>query len=232
MLVNINTDYFSLFFNYCRENFFKIESLEIMIKKSPLLQIISRDYLYTYGGYMAKVILLSGSPNENGNTVHIFREMARKIENNGVDAEVISLAGMNIKDVMNVKGGCDDGFDKVIEKIIPAEGLIVGGPVYWGTVRAELMTALHRIAMASMKNGNFLSRKIGGPVAVARRGGLTSSIQEMMMFFLYNDMIVPGSTYWNIVFGKAPGSALEDEEGMKTVNHFAENVAWLINKLK
>ena len=181
---------------------------------------------------MSKVILLSGSPNENGNTVQVFKEMEGVIKAAGVDAEVVSLAGMNLIDVMNMRGEYEDRFDKIIEKIIPAEGLIVGGPVYWGTVRAELMTALQRIAMASMKNGNFLSRKVGGPVAFARRGGLTSSIQEMMMFFLYNDMIIPGSTYWNIVFGKAPGSALEDEEGMKTVKRFAENVAWLVRQLK
>ena len=180
---------------------------------------------------MSKVILLSGSPNKNGNTVQVFKEMAGVIESEGVDAEVISIAGMNIRDVMNAKGDQDDGFDEIIDKIIPAEGLIVGGPVYWGTVRAELMTAMQRIAMASMKNGNFLSHKVGGPVALARRGGLTSSIQEMLMFFLYNDMIIPGSTYWNIVFGKEPGSALKDEEGLKTVKYFAKNVAWLINKI-
>ena len=180
---------------------------------------------------MSKVILLSGSPNKNGNTVQVFRQMAGVIESEGVNAEVVSLAGMNITDVMNPKGDHDDGFDEIIGKIIPAEGLIVGGPVYWGTVRAELMTALQRIAMASMKNGNFLSRKVGGPVAFARRGGLTSSIQEMMMFFLYNDMVVPGSTYWNIVFGKEPGAAMNDEEGLKTVSHFAKNVAWLINRI-
>lgn len=181
---------------------------------------------------MSKVIFLSGSPNANGNTVQVFGEMAKVVESKGVETEIISLAGMNIKDPMNFQGGYNDGFDEIIEKIKDADGLIVGGPVYWGTVRSEMMTALQRLAMASMQDGNFLAQKVGGPVAVARRGGLTSSIQEMMMFFLSNDMIVPGSTYWNIVFGQAPGSALEDEEGMGTVTHFAENVANLINKLK
>ena len=97
---------------------------------------------------MSKIILLSGSPNENGNTVQVFKEMEGVIKAAGVDAEVVSLAGMNLIDVMNMRGEYEDRFDKIIEKIIPAEGLIVGGPVYWGTVRAELMTALQRIAMA------------------------------------------------------------------------------------
>lgn len=180
---------------------------------------------------MKKVILLSGSPNAEGNTIQLLKECAKVIEKNGVEAEVVSLAGMNLKDSMNFQGGYNDGFDEIIEKIKGTQGLIVGGPVYWGTVRAQLMTALQRIAMASMQNGNFLSRMVGGPITVARRGGLTSSIQEMMMFYLSNDMIIPGSTYWNMVLGQAPGEALEDEEGMKAVKRFAENVAFLVNKI-
>ena len=73
-----------------------------------------------------------------------------------------------------------------MKKIKEAEGLIVGGPVYWGAVRSDMMAALQRIAMASMQDGNFLSRKVGGPIAVGRRGGLTSTLQEMLMFFFVN----------------------------------------------
>jgi multimeric flavodoxin WrbA len=126
----------------------------------------------------------------------------------------------------------DDGFDAVIARIKEADGLIVGVSVYWGTVRAELMTALQRIAMASVQQGNFLSHMVGGPIAIARRGGSTTSLQEMMMFYLYNDMIIPGSTYWNIVFGQTPGQVLQDEEGMNTIRRFGENVAFLIHKMK
>lgn len=180
---------------------------------------------------MSKVIFLSGSPNENGNTVQVFKEMAKVVEAQGVETEILSLAGMSIKDPMNFQGGYNDGFDEMITKIKDAEGLIVGGPVYWGTVRSDLMSALQRIAMASMQDGNFLSRKVGGPIAVGRRGGLTSTLQEMMMFFMSTDMIVPGSTYWNMVMGQGPGQALEDEEGMNTVKRFAENVGFLVNKI-
>lgn len=180
---------------------------------------------------MKKVILLSGSPNAKGNTMQVLKECAKVIEQNGVQAEIVSLAGMSLKDSMDVQGGYNDGFNEIIQKIKEAKGLIVGTPVYWGTARAELMTALQRIAMASMKDGNFLSRKVGGPIAVARRAGQTSSIQEMLMFYLYNDMIIPGSTYWNVVFGQKPGEALNDEEGIRTVKRFSENVAYLVNKL-
>jgi len=179
---------------------------------------------------MSRVILLSGSPNTQGNTMQVLQECAKVIESAGIQTEVISLAETPLHDAMDFSSG-DDGFESVIAKIKEAEGLIVGGPVYWGTVRAQLMTALQRIAMASMQQENFLSHKVGGPIAIARRGGSTSAIQEMMMFYLSNDMIVPGSTYWNIVFGQAPGQAVKDEEGMKTIRRFAENVSFIIDKL-
>lgn len=180
---------------------------------------------------MSKVILLSGSPNKNGNTVQVLEECAKVIRSNDVDAEVISIAGMSIKDSMDEGNGYNDGLDEIIKKIKDAEGLILASPVYWGTARAEMMTVIQRIAKAAMKDGRFLARKIGGPIAIARRGGHTSTLQEMLMFYLYNDMIVPGSTYWNIVFGRNSGEALNDEEGMKTVKHFSGNVAFLVKKL-
>lgn len=180
---------------------------------------------------MKKVILLSGSPNAEGNTIQVLKDIAKVIEKNNVETEVVSLSGMKLHDAMDFTTG-DDGFDAIIQKIKDADGLIIAGPVYWGTVRAEMMTALQRIAMASAQQGNFLSRKVGGPIAIARRGGSTTAIQEMMMFYLSNDMIVPGSTYWNIVFGQTPGQALQDEEGMQTVRHFAENTAFVINQLR
>ena len=122
---------------------------------------------------MNKVILLSGSPNKEGNSMQILKECAKIIRDNGVEADVVSLSGLNLKDSMNFQDGYNDGFEEIIEKIKNAQGLIVAGPVYWGTARAELMTALQRIAMSSKKNGSFLSRMVGGPIAVARRGGLT-----------------------------------------------------------
>jgi multimeric flavodoxin WrbA len=73
--------------------------------------------------------------------------------------------------------------------------------------------------------------EVGGPIAVARRGGQTSTIQELLMFYLINEMIVPGSTYWNMVFGREKGEAVNDEEGMRTIIKFGENVAKLIEKI-
>jgi multimeric flavodoxin WrbA len=185
-----------------------------------------------------KVILLSGSPRKEGNTARLLADAARVIEEAGVEAEVISLSGMRVAACIacgrcEELGECsqDDGLNDIIAKLREARGFVVGSPVYFGTARGDVTAALQRIGMVSKSGSQFLSRMVGGPIAVARRGGHTATIQELLMFFLINDMIVAGSTYWNMVFGRLPGEALEDEEGVDTVRRFAQNVAWLINEL-
>jgi len=185
-----------------------------------------------------KVVLLCGSPRPGGNTAQILGECAKAIEARGVEAEVVSLAG---KDIHSCRAcyGCretgrcsiDDGLNEIIDELRDARGFIVAAPVYFGTARGDVMSALQRIGLVSRVKDRFLTGKVGGPIAVARRGGHTATVQEMLMFYLINDMIVAGSTYWNMVFGEKPGEALKDEEGMKTVIHFSENVADLVLKL-
>lgn len=187
---------------------------------------------------MEKVLLMCGSPRPQGNTAQILKACSRVIEENGVGTEIVSFAGKKIESCIACgkcaqlkKCALNDGLNEMIEKIREAKGFIVGAPVYFGTARGDLMSALQRIGMVSRSSDQFLSWKIGGPIAVARRGGHTASIQEMLMFYLINDMIVPGSTYWNIVFGRTPGEAVEDQEGVATVQRFAENVAKLVKAL-
>ncbi|MGF7184524.1 multimeric flavodoxin WrbA [Desulfitispora alkaliphila] len=187
---------------------------------------------------MAKVVLLSGSPRKNGNTEQVLGECKKVIEETGAEAELITLSGKKI-DACIACRKCkelkrcvlDDGLNDILEKVREAEGFIIGAPVYFGTPRGDLMNAIQRIGMISFGTDRFLSWKVGGPIAIGRRGGLTSSYQEMLMFYFINEMIVPGSNYWNLVFGKEAGQALEDEEGMKTVRKFSENVTKLIQKI-
>jgi multimeric flavodoxin WrbA len=124
---------------------------------------------------MSKAILLSGSPNLNGNSIQVLQEAAKVLEKEGLETEVVSLAGLHLHDAMDFKAG-PDGLDPIIAKIKEAQGFIVAAPVYWGSARAALTMALQRIAMASMSDGNFLARKIGGPIAIGRRGGLTTTL--------------------------------------------------------
>ena len=185
-----------------------------------------------------KVLLLCGSPRPEGNTAQVVEECAKVIRGQGVDAEIVSLAGKKIQSCIacykcQEKGECvlDDGLNAIIKKIRKAEGFIVASPVYFGTARGDVMAALQRIGFVSMSTDNFLSWKVGGPIAVARRGGHTATIQEMLMFFLINEMIVVGSNYWNMVFGLQPGDVWKDDEGIATIRLFAENVAELVKKV-
>ncbi|MDD1774172.1 MAG: flavodoxin family protein [Methanobacterium sp.] len=187
---------------------------------------------------MKKVVLLCGSPRPSGNTYQVLEECAGVIEDQGLDVEIIPLVGKKIESCIACgrcgdlgECGLKDDLNQMITKIKDSEGFIVGSPVYFGTARGDVMSALQRIGMVSRTNGNFLSWKVGGPIAVARRGGQTATLQEMLMFFFINDMIVPGSTYWNMVFGWAPGEAKDDEEGMETIRRFGYNVATLIKKI-
>lgn len=185
-----------------------------------------------------KVILISGSPKSKGNTAQVLHECAKTITAAGVEAEVISLSGKKIEACVAC-GSCaktgkcvrKDDLNEIVDKVRGAQGLIVAAPVYFGTARGDLMNLVQRLGYISYCTDKFLAGKVGGPIAVARRGGQTLSLQEMLMFYLINDMIVPGSSYWNMLFGLQPGDALKDEEGLKTVLHFAENVANLVKKL-
>jgi len=188
---------------------------------------------------MADVILLSGSPRKNSNTVEVLDICAKEIEKNGLSTEIVSLRGMKIQSCIACnkcveEGNCvlKDGLDEIIEKIRKADGFIPAAPVYFGTARGDIMAALQRIGKVSRGTDQFLSWMVGGPIAVARRGGQTLTLQEMSMFFPINGMIMVGADYWNMVFALEEGTASGDEEGIGTIKLFGENVAKLIQKIR
>lgn len=188
---------------------------------------------------MAKVILLNGSPRLNSNTQDILEVCAEEIEKNSVETEIISLRGKNILSCIACnkcvdEGNCvlSDGLDEIIEKIKNADGFIPAAPVYFGTARGDIMSALQRIGKVSRGTTKFLKWMVGGPIAVARRGGQTLTLQEMTMFFPINNMIVAGSTYWNMVFAGHENNALDDIEGIETIRLFGANVARIIKKVR
>ena len=187
---------------------------------------------------MAKVILLSGSPRPQGNTKIVLEKCKEEIEKEGLEAELISLAGKEIKGCIacykcRELGKCvlKDEVNDFISTLKGAQGFIVGAPVYFGTARGDVMNLLQRVGMVSRNSDKFLTWMVGGPIAVARRGGVSATYQELLMFYFINEMIVPGSDYWNLIFAKAPGDALKDLEGLETTNRFARNVAKLIKKI-
>jgi multimeric flavodoxin WrbA len=188
---------------------------------------------------MTRIVLINASPRAGGNTEQALRECSSAIEGEGVETETISLRGKQIASCIacyscQKTGRCaiDDGLNEIIDMIRAADGLVVATPVYFGSARGDLMSALQRIGMVSRGTDQFLSRKVGGPIAVARRGGHTATIQELLMFYLINDMIVCGSTYWNMLFGGAPGEVQNDSEGLGTIRRFGENVGFCARQLK
>lgn len=187
---------------------------------------------------MVKVILLNGSPRAKSNTQDVLEVCAEEIEKEGVETKILRLRGKTIQSCLGCSkcaetGKCiiNDGINEIVEELRDAEGFIPAAPVYFGTARGDMMAALQRIGKISRGNDKFLDWMVGGPIAVARRGGQTLTLQEMNMFFAINNMIVAGSTYWNMVFAGPEGTALDDEEGIATVRLFGQNVAKIIKKL-
>ena len=185
-----------------------------------------------------RVIGISGSPRKAGNTETAVRLALEEIEKQGIDTEFISLSGREIAPCRacmrcktQPKCAIEDDFQPIFEKIVEAEGFIVGSPVYFGSATPETMALLDRVGYVARKNGNLLRRKVGGHIAVARRAGQNFTYAQLMFFYTLNEMIVVGSTYWNIAFGREKGDITGDAEGVETMRNFGQNVAWVLKKL-
>jgi len=188
---------------------------------------------------MMKAVGIVGSPRPGGNTEILVSEALRVLREEGIETEMILLAGKSIKgcdacQACSKTGECavDDDMEPIRQKMLAADAIIVGSPVYYSGATPETMALLHRVGYSSRALGRPFERKVGGPIAVARRAGQNFALAEMMYFFLITGMIVPGSTYWNMAFGREKGEVLQDEEGLRTIRNFAQNVAWLLKKIK
>lgn len=174
-----------------------------------------------------------------GNTKTLIKEALKAAEENGAETEIITLRDKEIKP-------CDaclscrktkecrikDDFQQIFQKMVEADGIIIGSPVYFGSATSQVKALIDRAGYLSIAKKRIFERKVGGPVVVARRAGQNFTFAELLFFFLHQGMIVPGSTYWNIAFGWKRGEVTEDEEGIKTVRNFGERVVWLIKKIK
>lgn len=188
-----------------------------------------------------KAIGICGSPREAGNTEILVKRCLGKLEEAGVETTFIGLRRRTIKPCIacmgcsrTKDGTCsvkDDDFGEIFEQIKEADIIVIGSPVYFGSATPETMSLLDRVGYVSRMNGNILSRKIGGPIVVARRAGHNFTFAQLLYWFMINDMVVPGSSYWNIAFGRMPGEVESDEEGLAAIDRFGENLAWLASKL-
>jgi multimeric flavodoxin WrbA len=125
----------------------------------------------------------------------------------------------------------DDGLNSYIEKMETAEGIILASPVYFSNVTSEMKALIDRAGYVSKANGTLLRRKVGAAVIAMRRAGATMVYSDINLFFGIQEMIIPGSSYWNFGIGRLPGEVLKDEEGINTMETLGKNMAWLLKKL-
>jgi len=187
------------------------------------------------------VIAFNGSARKDGNTALLIRAVFAELEQAGIDTEMVQLAGRPLRGCTACMqcwerrdGRCvidNDLVNEALAKMVAADGILLGSPTYFADVTAEMKALIDRCGMVNRANGDPLARKVGAGVVAVRRGGSMHTLQTLQNFFLIGQMIIPGSSYWNVVFGRNIGEVAQDEEGMQTMRRLGENMAWLLQKL-
>jgi multimeric flavodoxin WrbA len=189
-----------------------------------------------------KVFAINGSARKDGNTAILIRRVFSVLESEGIETELIQLAGEQIHGCMAC-GTCrkiqnkqckivTDNVNLYIEKMVAAEGIILGSHTYFSMMTSEMKALIDRAGFVGRANGDLFKRKVGAAVVAVRRAGGIPTFDAINHFFLISQMVVPGSSYWNIGIGLAKGDVEKDEEGLKTMDDLGTNMAWLIKKLK
>ena len=189
-----------------------------------------------------KVIGINCSPRKKGNTEILIREVFKSLEENGIKTEFFQLGGKKVNGCIACMkcreakdGQChqdNEILNKCIKKMVDADGIIIGSPTYFSDLSTEAK-ALIDVAGYSLRGaGNPLKKKLGAAVVSVRRTGAIHAFDSINHFFLINEMIIPGSSYWNIGIAREKGEVADDEEGMKTMRVLGENMAWLLKRLK
>ncbi len=186
-----------------------------------------------------RILGVVGSPRIGGNTEHLVSEALRAAVEEGAETELLRLADKKIQpcDACNAcktTKRCTkrDDFKSVYDKMVAADGIILSSPVYFGSATPQIMALIDRAGYLSNRTGRPFENKVGGALVVARRAGQNFTFAQLLFFFLHQGMIVPGSTYWNIAFGKEKGEVGTDDEGMQTARNFGKKMVWLIGKIK
>lgn len=185
-----------------------------------------------------KVIGFNGSPRNGGNTTILINHVFRELEKEGIETELVQLSGKEIhgciacyKCFENKDGRCaveDDAANEYIAKILGAEGIILGSPVYFIDVTPEMKALIDRAGFVSMANGRMFKNKVGGTVAAFRRSGAMHAVDSMNHFLLSQEIFIVGRA---IGLGKEKGEVEKDEEGMLLAKSLGQRMAWLLKKL-
>lgn len=184
-----------------------------------------------------KVLLINGSPRGKGNTYIALSEVAKALEANGVETEIVSIGAKAVQGCIACGrcaelGRCvfnDELYNTVRGKLEEADGIVVGSPVYYAGPNGSLCALLDRLFFSA---SNLLRYKPAASVAVCRRGGASATFDRLNKYFTINCMPIVSSQYWNSVHGLLPGEAVQDAEGLQTMRTLGNNMAWLLKSLK
>ncbi|MBT0158933.1 flavodoxin family protein [Candidatus Bathyarchaeota archaeon A05DMB-2] len=189
-----------------------------------------------------KVVAFNGSARKDGNTAILLNRVLQVLEAEGIETDLVQLAGKQVygcnacRTCFTTKNKrCVIEGDKVneyIQKMLDADGIILGSPVYFSMMTPEMKALIDRAGYVARANEDMFKRKVGAAVVAVRRAGAMPTFDAINHFFLISQMIVPGSSYWNIGIGNKKGEVESDEEGMRTMEDLGKNMAWLIKKLK
>ncbi len=188
-----------------------------------------------------KVIAFNGSARKQGNTAILINLVLTELEREGIKTELVELAGKKIE-------GCtacykcyelknrtcaikNDIINDCIEKMVEADGILLASPTYFADISSEMKALIERAGITALANGSMFKRKVGAAVIAVRRGGAIHAFDSINHFFQINQMIVPGSNYWNMGIGREIGDVNKDAEGIRNMQNLGENMAWLLNKI-
>jgi multimeric flavodoxin WrbA len=188
-----------------------------------------------------RVVAVNGSARRGGNTTRLLRTVFEPLEASGHECELFELAGKQIAGCNDCRkcevtldmtcSGLSDDADPIIEAMISADALLLGSPVYYADMTASLKAIIERAGQVGRKNGSVWARKPGAAVVAVRRAGAMHALDSINHFFLIQEMVVVGSSYWNVGIGRNKGEVEADEEGMATMRRLGENMAWVLDRL-
>lgn len=182
-------------------------------------------------------LAICGSPRKGGNTEILLKNVLKPLEQKGWETSYIQVGGQPIRGCLacgkcrekqNMQCAVDtDIFNEVMARMVKADAIILGSPTYFTDVSAEMKALIDRSGYVALANGRIFRGKIGVAVVAVRRAGATHVYDTINHMFLMNQMIVPGSTYWNLGVGRDRGEVEQDAEGLRNMKNLGETIAWL-----
>ncbi|KJS32734.1 MAG: FMN reductase [Desulfatitalea sp. BRH_c12] len=190
---------------------------------------------------MIKVVAFNGSPRKDGNTFRLINTVLDELVQEGIETELVQIGAKNIRGCIacykcfeNKNQRCavtKDMLNDCIEKMLAADGIILGSPTYFANMSTDLKALIDRAGLVAKANGDIYRRKVGAAVVAVRRAGSVHTFDGINHFFTISQMIIPGASYWNMGIGLDKGDVEKDDEGMQTMRTLGQNMAWLLKKI-